>query len=146
MYCFHRRVWGRQIDPSPALSPRRLVTGFIVAGVIGLLVAATLEYWLVYGPGVRGDLKVGFIEEFVKGVAIVALAWGLRSFATRDGMMLGAAVGFGFASGTAGSTTIASPRNTNCWASDMSWPIGKRRAPMAIWRSGSPSRRPMLPN
>jgi RsiW-degrading membrane proteinase PrsW (M82 family) len=42
-------------------------------------------------------LKVGFIEEFVKGAAIVLLALGLRSYATRDGMVLGAAVGFGFA-------------------------------------------------
>jgi protease PrsW len=41
--------------------------------------------------------KVGLIEEFVKGVAIVVVAWGVRSYATRDGMVLGATVGFGFA-------------------------------------------------
>jgi protease PrsW len=90
-------VWYLDHDPSQALSPRRIATAFIVAGLLGMLVASMLEFWLVYGPGVRGDLKVGFIEEFVKGVGIVALAWGLRTFTTRDGMVLGAAVGFGFA-------------------------------------------------
>jgi protease PrsW len=65
--------------------------------VLGLIVASLLEFWLVYGPGTIGMLKVGFIEEFVKGAAIVLLAFGLRSYATRDGIVLGAAVGFGFA-------------------------------------------------
>ena len=90
-------VWYLDHDPSPVLSPSRIVTAFLVAGVLGLLAAAFLEYWLVYGPGLRGNLKVGLIEEFVKGVAIVALAMGLRSYTRRAGMVLGATVGFGFA-------------------------------------------------
>jgi len=90
-------VWYLDHDASPSLSPRRIVSAFIVAGVLGLIVASLLEIWLVYGPGTIGMLKVGFIEEFVKGAAIVLLALGLRSYATRDGMVLGAAVGFGFA-------------------------------------------------
>ena len=90
-------VWYLDHDASPSLSPRRIVSAFIVAGVLGLIVASLLEFWLVYGPGTIGMLKVGFIEEFVKGAAIVLLALGLRSYATRDGMVLGAAVGFGFA-------------------------------------------------
>jgi RsiW-degrading membrane proteinase PrsW (M82 family) len=90
-------VWYLDHNPDPALSPRRIVSAFLIAGVLGLLAAAFLEYWLVYGPGLRGNLKVGLIEEFVKGVAIVALALGLRSYTTRAGMVLGATVGFGFA-------------------------------------------------
>src|SRR5437763_1785936 len=90
-------VWYLDHDPSPVLSPMRIVTAFLVAGVLGLLAAAFLEYWLVYGPGLRGNLKVGLIEEFVKGVAIVALAVGLPSYTRRAGMVLGATVGFGFA-------------------------------------------------
>jgi RsiW-degrading membrane proteinase PrsW (M82 family) len=90
-------VWYLDHDPSQVLSPPRIVTAFLVAGVLGLLAAAFLEYWLVYGPGLRGNLKVGLIEEFVKGVAIVALAMGLRSYTRRAGMVLGATVGFGFA-------------------------------------------------
>src|ERR1700737_4020785 len=90
-------VWYLDHDGSPALSPRRIVSAFIIAGVLGLIVAALLEFWLVYGPGTIGMLKVGFIEEFVKGAAIIPLALGPRSYATRDGMLLGATVGFGFA-------------------------------------------------
>jgi RsiW-degrading membrane proteinase PrsW (M82 family) len=89
-------VWYLDHDPSRVLSARRVVSAFIVAGLLGMLVSSVLEFWLVYGPGVRGDIKVGLIEEFIKGVGIVAMAWGLRSFSTRDGMVLGAAVGFGF--------------------------------------------------
>src|SRR5713226_9222613 len=55
-----------------------------------------------------GLLKVGFIEEFVKGAAIVLLALGLRSYATRDGMVLGAAVGFGFAARETSGHALAS--------------------------------------
>ena len=90
-------VWYLDHDASSSLSPRRIVSAFIVAGVLGLIVASLLEFWLVYGPGPIGMLKVGFIEEFVKGAAIILLALGLRSYATRDGMLLGATIGFGFA-------------------------------------------------
>src|ERR1700716_2774064 len=101
-------VWYLDHDPSPALSPRRIVAAFIVAGAIGVLAAAVLESWLVFGPGVIGNLKVGLIEEFVKGVAIVVVAWGLRSYATRDGMVLGATVGFGFAALVSSGYALAS--------------------------------------
>lgn len=89
-------VWYLDHDPSPALSPQRITTAFIVAGLLGILVASVVEFVFVYGPGPIGFLKVGLIEEFVKGVAIVLVAWGLRSFTTRDGIVLGATVGFGF--------------------------------------------------
>jgi RsiW-degrading membrane proteinase PrsW (M82 family) len=101
-------VWYLDHDPSPTLSPRRIVSAFIIAGVLGILVASLLEFWLVYGPGVVGMLKVGFIEEFVKGAAIVLLALGLRSYSTRDGMVLGAAVGFGFAALESSGYALAS--------------------------------------
>src|SRR6266566_4051331 len=67
-------VWYLDHDPSPALSPRRIVT----AGLIGAL-------------------EVGLIEEFVKGVFVVVVALGIHRFHIRDGMVLGATVGFGFA-------------------------------------------------
>src|SRR5438270_3989351 len=95
-------------DPSPALSPRRITTAFIIAGLLGVLIASLLEFWFVYGPGLIGMLKVGLIEEFVKGLAIVLLALGLRSFSTRDGMVLGATVGFGFAALESSGYALAS--------------------------------------
>ena len=101
-------VWYLDHDPSPVLSPRRMMTAFVTAGVIGLLAAAVLESWLVFGPGLIGMLKVGLIEEFVKGAAIVLLALGLRSYATRDGLVLGGAVGFGFAALESSGYALAS--------------------------------------
>ncbi len=101
-------VWYLDHDPSPALSPRRMMSAFLIAGVLGILAAAVLEYWLVYGPGLRGNLKVGFIEEFVKGAAVVLFALGLRSYTTRDGMVLGATIGFGFAALESSGYALAS--------------------------------------
>ena len=101
-------VWYLDHDPSPALLPRRIFAAFIIAGVMGALAASLLEFWFVYGPGLLGMLKVGLIEELVKGVAIVAFALGLRSYATRDGMVLGATVGFGFAALESSGYALAS--------------------------------------
>jgi RsiW-degrading membrane proteinase PrsW (M82 family) len=89
-------VWYLDHDPSPALSPRRVIAAFVIAGVIGVLAASLLEYFLVV-PGAFGFLEVGLIEEFVKGAAVIFVAWGLHTYRTRDGMVLGATVGFGFA-------------------------------------------------
>ena len=101
-------VWYLDHDSSPALSPQRIVSAFLIAGVLGILAASFLEFWLVYGPGLRGNLKVGLIEEFVKGAGILALALGLRSYTMRDGMVLGAAVGFGFAALESSGYALAS--------------------------------------
>jgi RsiW-degrading membrane proteinase PrsW (M82 family) len=100
-------VWYLDHDSSPALSPRRIVSAFLIAGVLGILAASFLEFWLVYGPGLRGNLKVGLIEEFVKAAGIVVLALGLRTYTTRDGMVLGAAVGFGFAALESSGSALA---------------------------------------
>ena len=89
-------VWYLDHDPSPALSPRRIVTAFLIGGVMGVLGASLLEYWLVQ-VGFIGAFEVGLIEEFVKGVFIVVVALGIHRFHIRDGMVLGATVGFGFA-------------------------------------------------
>jgi RsiW-degrading membrane proteinase PrsW (M82 family) len=88
-------VWYLDHDPSPVLSPRRILVAFIIAGSIGVLAASLLEYWLV-GTGIAGNLEVGLIEEFVKAALIVVVAWGIHAFHVRDGIVLGAAVGFGF--------------------------------------------------
>jgi ABC-type enterochelin transport system permease subunit len=76
-------VWYLDHDPSPALAPGRVFAAFVIAGVIGVLAATLLEHWLV-APGPVGFLEVGLIEELVKGVAIVFVAWGLHTFKTRS--------------------------------------------------------------
>lgn len=101
-------VWYLDHDPSDALSPRRIVSAFILSGVLGALAASTLEYWLVFGPGLFGNLKVGLIEELVKGILIVVFALRIRSYTTRDGMVLGATVGFGFAALESSGYALAS--------------------------------------
>jgi protease PrsW len=62
----------------------------------------------VFGPGLFGNLKVGLIEELVKGLLIVVFALGIRSHTTRDGMVLGATVGFGFAALESSGYALAS--------------------------------------
>src|SRR5438552_18383980 len=89
-------VWYLDHDPSPALSPRRIVTAFLIGGVMGVLGASLLEYWL-RRTGLVGAFEVGWIAEFVTGVFIVGVALGVQRFHLRDGMVLGATVGVGFA-------------------------------------------------
>ena len=100
-------VWYLDHDSSPELSPRRIVSAFLIAGVLGVLGASVLEYYLI-SVGLLGNLEVGLIEEFVKAVLIVLTAWGVRSFHLRDGMVLGATVGFGFAALESSGYALAS--------------------------------------
>jgi RsiW-degrading membrane proteinase PrsW (M82 family) len=100
-------VWYLDHDPSPPLSPRRILTAFLIGGTIGVLGASLLEYWLVQANLV-GAFEVGLIEEFVKGVFIVVVALGIRRFHIRDGMVLGATVGFGFAAFESSGYALAS--------------------------------------
>lgn len=91
-------VWYLDHDPSPELSPRRIVSAFLIAGVIGVIGASVLEYYLLtLTTGLLAVVAVGLIEEFVKAVLILFVAWGIHRFHIRDGMVLGATVGFGFA-------------------------------------------------
>lgn len=73
-----------------------LALGFFGGGTIGLMCAALTEVELL--PTVVGTfVSVGLIEETAKGIVLVAVAHGVRSRGSRDGMVLGATVGAGFA-------------------------------------------------
>jgi len=100
-------VWYLDHDPSPALSPRRILVAFIIGGVVGMLGASLLEYWLK-SVGLLGTIEVGLIEEFVKAMLIVVVALGIRPFHIRDGIVLGATVGFGFAALESSGYALAS--------------------------------------
>jgi RsiW-degrading membrane proteinase PrsW (M82 family) len=69
---------------------------FVTGGVLGVLGASLLESYLLK-PGIFQYVGVGFIEEFVKLAALVWCARSLRVHTARDGALLGATVGFGFA-------------------------------------------------
>ncbi|MGZ3486913.1 MAG: PrsW family glutamic-type intramembrane protease, partial [Isosphaeraceae bacterium] len=69
---------------------------FLYGGVLGVLAASVLEAWLLQNAPLV-YVGVGLIEEFVKVLALLLVALGIRHFTTRDGIVLGASVGFGFA-------------------------------------------------
>jgi hypothetical protein len=65
--------------------------------VLGVLGASVLEAALLRQPSGPAYLGVGLIEEAVKLAALWLLARRLPRYTRRDGIVLGAAVGFGFA-------------------------------------------------
>ena len=89
-------IWNFDRDVDSALSGERIFTTFVVGGVLGILAASILESSLL-SPSPLIYFGVGFIEEFVKFAALVGAAIGLPRYTTRDGIVLGATVGFGFA-------------------------------------------------
>jgi RsiW-degrading membrane proteinase PrsW (M82 family) len=77
------------------LTPARLLAGFFVAGVLGLLLSAVLEIWLVPTRMVP-NLWVALIEEAVKTIGLLIVGRGLARYRVRDGIILGVTVGLGF--------------------------------------------------
>jgi RsiW-degrading membrane proteinase PrsW (M82 family) len=79
------------------LTAQRIFTAFVCGGVLGVLGATILESALLRQPSSLSYVGVGLIEEAVKLAALWLLARHLPRYTARDGMVLGAAVGFGFA-------------------------------------------------
>jgi RsiW-degrading membrane proteinase PrsW (M82 family) len=79
------------------ITAQRVFTAFIGGGVLGVLGTSILESALLRQPSVLSYVGVGLIEEAIKLAALWALARRLPRYTMRDGMVLGAAVGFGFA-------------------------------------------------
>ncbi len=73
-----------------------LFSAFIVGGVLGILGASLLESALLR-PSPAMFIGVGVIEEGVKIAALVFVARHMTHRTARDGLVLGATVGFGFA-------------------------------------------------
>ena len=85
-------------DVSPTLRPRTVMAAFLVGGLLGSFGAVSLESVLLRSAPLQ-FLGAGMIEEFAKLVVLAAVALGLGGltrYTTRDGVVLGAAVGFGF--------------------------------------------------
>ncbi|HZO65144.1 MAG: PrsW family intramembrane metalloprotease [Kribbellaceae bacterium] len=78
------------------LTAELIVSAFVVGGVLGVLAAAVLETYLLE-PSPWLFLGVGLIEEAAKLGALVFVTRHLQRRHARDGFVLGAAVGFGFA-------------------------------------------------
>jgi RsiW-degrading membrane proteinase PrsW (M82 family) len=89
-------AWAFERRDTGEITADLILNTFVTGGVLGILAASLLESYLLHpSPGLF--FGVGLIEE---GVKLVALAWltrHLRVKSIRDGMILGASVGFGFA-------------------------------------------------
>jgi RsiW-degrading membrane proteinase PrsW (M82 family) len=75
----------------------RIFTAFVYGGVLGVLGASLLEAEFLRSPSGGTYLYVGLIEEAVKLAALWLLARHLPRYTMRDGIVLGATVGLGFA-------------------------------------------------
>jgi protease PrsW len=89
-------VWAFGRRHSGEVTAELLFSTFVTGGVLGVLAASLLESYLL-NPSPWLFLGVGLIEEAVKLVALAFLTRQLTHKYARDGIILGAAVGFGFA-------------------------------------------------
>jgi RsiW-degrading membrane proteinase PrsW (M82 family) len=86
------------------LTPEIITKSFILGGILGVLGATVLESILLPAPSnpdqglsLMGGLAVGLIEEASKILAVIFLARRMEHRQTIDGLLIGAAVGMGFA-------------------------------------------------
>jgi RsiW-degrading membrane proteinase PrsW (M82 family) len=89
-------AWAFERRDSGEITAELVFRTFIVGGVLGVLGASVLETYLLH-PSPWLYVGVGLIEEAVKLAALALLTRHLAVKSVRDGLILGAAVGFGFA-------------------------------------------------
>ncbi len=86
-----------------SLTPETIGKSFAIGGILGVLGASVLETILLptqqpnQGLTLSSALGVGLIEEGCKILAVVFLARRMRGRTAMDGLLMGAAVGMGFA-------------------------------------------------
>ena len=89
-------VWAFGRRHSGEVTAELLFSTFVTGGVLGVLAASLLESYLLRpSPGLF--LGVGLIEEAAKLSVLAFLSRRLQHKYARDGFILGASVGFGFA-------------------------------------------------
>jgi RsiW-degrading membrane proteinase PrsW (M82 family) len=87
-----------EVQVSPRLSLTRIVTAATLGGVVGGVLAGQLEFDTARALGSLPYLVIGLIEESAKLAIPVALfAWRRPRLGALDGLVLGVAVGSGFA-------------------------------------------------
>ncbi|CAM3914456.1 PrsW family glutamic-type intramembrane protease [Nocardiopsis rhodophaea] len=89
-------VWAYEHHHGGNVTVETLFSAFVVGGILGVLGASVLESYLLH-PSPLVYLGVGAIEEFVKLLALLFVARDLTHRRRRDGIVLGATVGLGFA-------------------------------------------------
>lgn len=89
-------AWAFERRETGEITPALILSTFLAGGVLGVLAASVLEAYLLR-PSAGLFLGVGLIEEGVKLGALAFLTRHLTVKSVRDGVILGASVGFGFA-------------------------------------------------
>jgi RsiW-degrading membrane proteinase PrsW (M82 family) len=89
-------TWAFERRDTGELTATLVFNTFLTGGVLGVLGASVLEAYLLR-PSWWLFAGVGLIEEAVKLAALALLTRHLATKSVRDGIILGAAVGFGFA-------------------------------------------------
>ena len=89
-------AWAFERRETGEITAGLILSTFVTGGVLGVLGASVLESFLLH-PSPWLFFGVGLIEEAVKLGALMVLTRHPRARTLRDGMILGAAVGFGFA-------------------------------------------------
>lgn len=80
---------------APTTNILQILLAFILGGVCGVLAASLLEANL--RPSSFIYIGVGLIEEFVKGIILLVIAWRITPKTANQGALFGATVGAGFA-------------------------------------------------
>ena len=115
-------AWAFERGRSDEITTQLLFQMFVVGGVLGVLAASLAESYLLR-PSWWMFFGVGFIEEAAKLLALALCARHLRTRTLRDGAVLGATVGLGFAAfESAGYALVASFTVTACPSSTWSAP------------------------
>jgi RsiW-degrading membrane proteinase PrsW (M82 family) len=78
------------------LTPKVIFGGFLAGGTLGVVTSAALEVYLLKSPDGK-YLGVGLIEEACKAAVVMAAGGFVAVKKPRDGLVLGAIVGAGFA-------------------------------------------------
>ena len=89
-------AWAFERRETGEITAGLILSTFVTGGVLGVLGASVFESFLLH-PSPWLFFGVGLIEEAVKLGALMVLTRHLRTRTLRDGMILGAAAGFGFA-------------------------------------------------
>ncbi|MBO0707948.1 MAG: PrsW family intramembrane metalloprotease [Candidatus Dormibacteraeota bacterium] len=107
-------IWNLDHLADATLTGERVLFAFMGGGLLGLVLAFPINRTLVPAvesvAGVWGMLAVGLTEEAAKLVGLVLFSIGMVRYTTRNGVVLGSAVGFAFAAlETAGYASVTLP-------------------------------------
>jgi RsiW-degrading membrane proteinase PrsW (M82 family) len=99
----------REGERSTELTTNRILVAAVLGGVTGAVLAGLLEFGTQRALGSVPDLLIGLFEESAKlAIPVAIFAWGRSRGRAVDGLVLGVAVGSGFAAlETAGYAFVA---------------------------------------